>query len=101
MLAVSMQLRESGYVEGQNVAIEHRSAENRPDALPRLTRELVARVSLIATSDTASALAAKAATTTIPIVFVNRSNKFPSSLLLKTPNTRNSSFSTQETCPII
>ena len=63
-------LREGGYIEGQNVGINYRSAENLPDALPALTRELVARVALIATSDTASALAAKAATTTIPIVFV-------------------------------
>ena len=62
-------LKESSYVEGQNVAIEYRSAENRVDALPALARELVKRTALIATYDTASALAAKAATTTIPIVF--------------------------------
>ena len=49
--------------------IEYRSAQDRPAALPALARELAARVALIATYDTASALAAKAATTTVPIVF--------------------------------
>src|SRR5262245_4050278 len=64
-------LKEAGFIEGQNVLIEYRSAEDQAHRLSALVDDLVRRQVALIVGNTPSSLAAKAATTTVPIVFVS------------------------------
>jgi putative ABC transport system substrate-binding protein len=61
--------KEAGFVEGQNVAVEYRAAEDRHDRLPALVADFIRRPVAVIVGNYNAALAAKAATTTVPIVF--------------------------------
>src|SRR5262245_16345352 len=63
-------LKEAGFIAGRNVAIEYRSAEDQAHRLPALVADLVGQQAAVIVGKTPSALAAKSATTTVPIVFV-------------------------------
>ena len=67
-------LKETGFVEGQNVAVEYRSANDQPDRLPSLAADLISAQVAVIVGNTNAALAAKAETTTVPIVFVSGSD---------------------------
>jgi putative ABC transport system substrate-binding protein len=64
-------LKEAGFVEGQNVAIEYRYADNQVDRLPTLVAELIRLRAAVIVVNRRSAHAAKAATTTVPIIFAS------------------------------
>jgi putative ABC transport system substrate-binding protein len=74
-------LREIGYVENQNIAIEYRFAQNQYDRLPALAADLVRRQVAVIVANTPSALAAKAATTAIPIVFATSADPVETKLV--------------------
>jgi putative ABC transport system substrate-binding protein len=64
-------LKEAGFIEGQNVAVEYRSADGHVDRLPVLVADLVRRPVAVIVGNSISMLAAKAATTTVPIIFTS------------------------------
>src|SRR5262245_42818015 len=80
--AFQQELRKLGWIDGQNITIEYRFAEQKPERLPDLAAELVRlKVDVIVGATTTSALAAKSATTSIPIVLGNVSDPVGAGLI--------------------
>ena len=79
--AFRLGLKDSGLVEGESVAIEYRHANNNPDRLQALTADLVQRQVAVIVTNTIGALAAKAATRTVPIVFATGSDPIKDGLV--------------------
>src|SRR5262245_18267217 len=67
-------LKDAGLVEGQNVVIDYRFADGQPDRLPALVADLIRRPVTVIVGNTPSAIAAKAATTTVPMIFVTETD---------------------------
>jgi putative tryptophan/tyrosine transport system substrate-binding protein len=74
VIAFRQGLKEAGFVEGQNVAVEYRSAEDHPDRLPALVADLISRQVAVIVGNNNAIIAAKAATTTLPIIFATGSD---------------------------
>jgi putative ABC transport system substrate-binding protein len=98
--AFRQRLGELGYFEGQNLLIEHRNADGRPERLPALVAELVRlRVNVIVTFGTQAALAAKQGTTETPIVMATSGDAVGAGLIRPQSSRRSLSWSSTSRLP--
>jgi putative tryptophan/tyrosine transport system substrate-binding protein len=79
--AFRQELRKLGWIEGKNITIEYRFAEQKNERLPELAADLVLKVDLLVVAGTGPALAAKKATTTVPIVMATTADAVGSGLI--------------------